>query len=80
MAKSNYVWPNYPTGPKDHLYALGVISLNFNLYEYSLIIFLEEHFLKDVAQFIFDKLNNEDRSRLIRLLTNGLHPVWLTPA
>jgi hypothetical protein len=68
MPVSDYTWPKYPTGPKDHLYALGVISLNFNLYEYSLTVFLERYLTKDVAGFLFDKLTNFERAAIIRLL------------
>jgi hypothetical protein len=67
----NYLWPKYPTGPKGHLYALGVISLNFNLYEYSLTVFLERYLPKDVAGFLFDRLNNVERPAIIRLLMKG---------
>ncbi len=59
-------WPRYITPSIDHLYVLGVISLNFNLYEYSMIVFLEEYFSKDVAAYLTDKLNNEERCELIR--------------
>ena len=62
-------WPSYPVGPEDHLYVLGVISLNFNLYEWSLAVLIEEHLNKEVSAFLSDKLNNEERARLIRLLT-----------
>jgi hypothetical protein len=41
---TDYPWPRSVTQSKEHLYVLGVISLNFNLYEFSLIVFLEEHF------------------------------------
>ena len=68
MYDADYKWPPYPTGPKEHLEALGVISLNFNLYEYSLVNFFEEFFDKTVAAFIFHKLNNEERAALIRVL------------
>lgn len=71
MSDTDYPWPRYQTGPKDHLYALGVISLNFNIYEYSLIVFLEEYFDKNVAAFLTDKLSNEERSHLIRLATQN---------
>jgi hypothetical protein len=64
-----FLWPNkYATASREHLEALGVISLNFNVYEHSLLIFLEESLLKEVAGFLFHKLNNEDRAKLIRLL------------
>src|ERR1700730_12205694 len=61
--QDDYEWPNkYATADKKHLEALGVISLNFNLYEFSLIIFFEEYFDKEVAGFLFHKLNNEERA------------------
>jgi hypothetical protein len=65
---TDYPWPRYVTQSKEHLYVLGVISLNFNLYEFSLIVFLEEHFDKEVAAFLTDKLSNEERAHLIRLI------------
>jgi hypothetical protein len=68
MTSPDYEWPRYSVGPKDHLEALGVISLNFNLYEYSLVIFLERYLNKQVSAFLTDKLNNEERSELIRLM------------
>lgn len=68
---ADYPWPRYLTGPKDHLYVLGLISLNFNLYEWSLVVFLEEHFSKDVAGFLTDKLSNEERAHLIRLVMSN---------
>jgi hypothetical protein len=68
MPHHDYPWPRYLTGPEDHLSALGVISLNFNLYEHSLAVFLEEHLSKEVAAYLSDRLTNEQRSHLIRLL------------
>jgi hypothetical protein len=65
MVDSSYSWPRYPTGSEEHLKALGVISLNFNLYEFSLVTFLEQHLDKDVANLLFDKLNSEARAGLI---------------
>jgi hypothetical protein len=70
MSDRDYQWPVYQVGPADHLYALGVISLNFNLYEYSLVMFLEQHFAKDVSAFLTVKLTNEERSQLIRIIMN----------
>ena len=67
---AHYSWPSYITPSKEHLYVLGVISLNFNLYEHSLIVFLEEHLDKEVAAFLTDKLSSEERSHLIRLIIN----------
>jgi hypothetical protein len=64
-------WPRYPTGPEDHLKALGVISLNFNLYEFSLVIFLERHLNKEAANLLFGRLNNVD-------LAPGALPVQTT--
>jgi hypothetical protein len=66
----DYPWPSYPTGPKDHLHALGVISLNFNLYEMSLGVFFERHFPKPIAEHIFQKMTNEERISLIQKLAD----------
>jgi hypothetical protein len=73
MSDPDYEWPRYFVGPQDHLYVLGVISLNFNLYEYSLVGLLERHLAKDVAAFLTNALTNVERSQLIRLLT-GIQP------
>jgi hypothetical protein len=76
MSDTDYEWPKYPTGPKDHVYALGVISLNFNLYEFSMIVLLERYFDKPVAEFIFDKLSTEERGSLIRRLVSTDPTHW----
>lgn len=69
---ADYPWPQYSLTPsKEHLYVLGVISLNFNLYEYSLIVLLEEYLPKAVAAFLTDKLSNVERSRLIQLMVEN---------
>jgi len=68
MPDPDYEWPKYPTGPKDHLHALGVISLNFSHYEAALIIFFERYIDKRFSGFIFDKMNNEERAGAIREL------------
>lgn len=68
---ADYPWPNYITPSKEHLYVLGGISLNFNLYEYSLVVFLEEYLPKNVSAYLTDKLSNEERSHLIRLMAEN---------
>lgn len=74
MSEPDYPWPHYRTGPNDHLHALGVISLNFNLYELALIIYAEEHFDKQIAEYIFSTMTNEERVGLIRRLAEWKEP------
>ena len=58
--------PNYGTGPTKHLHALGVISLNFNMYEAALQIFLELYLDKPTAEFLFESSSNERRVATVR--------------
>jgi hypothetical protein len=67
----DYPWPSYPTGPKDHLHALGVISLNFNLYEMSLGVFFERHALTHF-QICAENRHNLLHSRLQMALEDVL--------
>jgi len=68
MFDANDTWPlpNYSTGPTKHLHALGVISLNFNMYEVALQVFLEFYTDKPTAEFLFDNSSNERRMETIR--------------
>jgi hypothetical protein len=58
--------PNYSTGPTKHLHALGVISLNYNMFERGLVAVLEFYLDKPTAEFLFDKMSNEQRVGIIR--------------
>lgn len=71
MADPDYPWPKYSTGHRDHLQAIGVISLNFNLYEYALIVFFEHYMPKPVAEYLFDTMSNEERAGAIRALVKA---------
>ncbi len=68
MFDSDDIWPlpNYSTGPTKHLHALGVVSLNFNMYERGLMAFLEFYLDKPTAEFLFDRMSNELRVATIR--------------
>jgi hypothetical protein len=74
MPAPNYKWPTYDIASQEHLQALGVISLNFNLYESGLMGFLSRYMSHDLAEFLFDKLNNEMRQKLIRELITSKEP------
>jgi len=68
MFSSDDTWPlpDYGTGPTKHVHALGVISLNFNMYEAALQVFLEFYIEKSTADFLFEKMSNERRVEAIR--------------
>lgn len=59
-------WPSYHSGPKEHVHALGVISLNFNYFEHLLLMLLEQHLDFKIARHVFTMLNNSNRPQLIR--------------
>jgi len=68
MFSPDDIWPlpDYGTGPTKHVHALGVISLNFNMYEAALQVFLEFYIEKPTADFLFEKMPNERRVEAIR--------------
>jgi hypothetical protein len=68
MADADDQWPlpNYMPGPAKHVHALGVASLNFNMYEAAQQVFLEFYLEKVTAEFLFDKMQNEQRQAAIR--------------
>jgi hypothetical protein len=68
MFDSDDQWPlpDYGTGPTKHVHALGVVSLNFNMYEAAQQVFLEFYLDKATAEFLFDKMPNEQRQAAIR--------------
>jgi hypothetical protein len=61
-------WPSYAVGPLKHLHALGVAALNFSYYEGAIIILFEMYLPKDLAKFLFDSLNNQERTQFVREL------------
>jgi hypothetical protein len=65
MPAPTYKWPIYDLAPQAHLQALGAISLNFNLYESGFKAFLNRYMPDDLAELLFDKLNNDKRQKLI---------------
>jgi hypothetical protein len=65
-----YKWPTYDIAPKEHLQALGAISLNFNLYESGFRAFLNHYIPDDLAQLLFDKLNNDKRQLILELIAS----------
>jgi hypothetical protein len=58
--------PNYMPGPAKHVHALGIVSLNFNMYEAAQQVFLDFSLEKRTAEFLFDKMSNEQRQATIR--------------
>jgi hypothetical protein len=50
MSQPDYEWPTYYVASQEHLQALGVISLNFNLYENGVMGFLSRYMSHDLAE------------------------------
>jgi hypothetical protein len=70
------LWPHYATGPKDHMHALGVISVNFNLFETSLIAIFAQPFIRagvprDECSRLFGGYSNEQRLDVMRTMYRG---------
>lgn len=65
MPAPDYKWPTYDIAPQEHLQPLGAISLNFNLYESGFRAFLNHYMPDDLAELLFDKLNNDKRQKLL---------------
>ncbi|HTB04131.1 MAG TPA: hypothetical protein VK804_27000 [Bradyrhizobium sp.] len=53
-------WPRYEIGPQKHIHALGVVSLNYNLFEGALWLIFERYLGIDGPWF-YERLNNSDR-------------------
>jgi hypothetical protein len=67
-------WPAYDTGPHDHMHALGVISVNYNLFERSLFR-LFDHYVSDrliyeERSYWFRSYDNEQRIAAIQFFSN----------
>jgi hypothetical protein len=60
-------WPLESVGPKEHLHALGVISVHYNLLEDCLLI-LFGHVAQyhEVGEFLFRRINNHGRLEAIK--------------
>ena len=59
--ESHYQWPRYSTGPDRHMHALGVIAINYNIFEFGLAFLLRHYATSAVSDFFFDRINNEER-------------------
>jgi hypothetical protein len=61
-------WPRYEIGHKDYIFALGVISANFNELEGSLrlLFAINVRLSTDAMSFLFARLDNSQRMMLIR--------------
>jgi hypothetical protein len=64
-------WPLYPIGPDPHMHALGVIAINFNLFEASLFglfsfVLQKAGFSEEGSSALFRRLNNEQRLDVIK--------------
>jgi hypothetical protein len=60
-------WPSENVGPKDHLHALGVISVYYNLFEEALGLFFStvaKHY--EVGEFLYRRLNNQERLETLK--------------
>lgn len=63
---TDYRWPRYPAGPEKHLHALGVVTVNYNVFEIGLEKLLEHYANKEVSEYFFARLNNEERLRALK--------------
>jgi hypothetical protein len=59
--ESSYHWPRYSTGPDRHMHALGIIAINYNIFEFGLAFLLQHYATSPVSDFFFDRINNEER-------------------
>jgi hypothetical protein len=58
-------WPRYHAGPEDHLHALGVISVNYNMIESLIATLLQYYAGSESSDFFFDRINNHERLEAI---------------
>jgi hypothetical protein len=72
-------WPIYATWSRDHLHALGVASVNFNQFEFSLLAIFAHPFTsagmpyEDAAK-LFGSVSNEKRLEMMQLMFRN--PRW----
>jgi hypothetical protein len=64
--EAEYVWPRYATGPEKHMHALGVIAVNYNVFEFGLALLLEHYATRDVSDYFFGRINNQERLDAIK--------------
>ncbi len=50
--------PKYQREPYKHVHALGVISLNYNFYEWAMDVLWSYYFGEEAASFVSDKISN----------------------
>ena len=67
-------WPiAYTTGPRDHMHALGVVSVNFNTFENALFALFRHHLTRlgvniEAARQIYSGLQDEQKQLSLRAL------------
>jgi hypothetical protein len=66
-------WPEYRSGPHDHLHAIGAITLNYNLFERALFSVFSHPFIKagltfKENQFLIGTMNIKERLDTIRFM------------
>jgi hypothetical protein len=73
MPESEDIWPKpaYETAPPKHLHALGVISLNFNLFETSMYVLLEQFMPESAVAYFFHEMSNEKRMSALRAFSQS---------
>jgi hypothetical protein len=58
-------WPSYETGPEKHMHALGIIAVNYNLFERSLYPLFSHHWERDLSEnerrYLFWTYDNAQR-------------------
>lgn len=69
--EADYAWPRYTTGPERHMHALGVIAVNYNVFEFGLALLLEYYTSKAISDYFFNRTNNQERLNAIRHFANA---------
>jgi hypothetical protein len=67
--EAEYRWPTYNPGPPKHIYALGVISLNYNQLE-QLLIYICYFSVDPSAIFLFDGMRNGERIAAVKTIAS----------
>jgi hypothetical protein len=73
MLEPEDIWPKpfYETASPRHLHALGVISLNFNLFETSMYVLLEQFMPESAVAYFFHEMSNEKRMHALRTFSQS---------